>query len=184
MSDPQPWQVNLITANPIPHQELQAGIADTQLGQLLVVTHRGIICMLYPTTDKSGSLRKIRERWPDAKVTTDDHHASRIAQSIIEACPSRPQMFDLMVQGSPFQLDVWKALLSIPHGTTVSYRQVATMAGHPTAIRAVGTAIGRNPIALIIPCHRVIRNDGSIGNYRWGPALKQTLLEWEAKQVT
>jgi AraC family transcriptional regulator, regulatory protein of adaptative response / methylated-DNA-[protein]-cysteine methyltransferase len=83
------------------------------------------------------------------------------------------------LKGTPFQLAVWKALLHIPFGQTATYKEVAALAGYPTALRAVGTAIGANPVYYLIPCHRVIRSDGQIGNYLWGTPLKKALLDWE-----
>lgn len=89
--------------------------------------------------------------------------------------------FDLELEpnGTPFQKDVWKALMKIPYGKTISYSDVAEASGHPEAVRAVGNAIGKNPIPLIIPCHRVIRSDGSIGGYALGTELKEKLLRLE-----
>ena len=86
---------------------------------------------------------------------------------------------DLEFEGTPFQKDVWNALMRIPYGKTVSYSDVAIASGHPGAVRAVGNAVGRNPIPVIIPCHRVIRSDGSIGGYALGTELKTRLLKLE-----
>lgn len=85
----------------------------------------------------------------------------------------------LVPSGTPFQKEVWSALLRVPHGTVCSYKELALAAGHPSAHRAVGTAVGRNPLAILIPCHRVIRSDGSMGNYTGGVHLKASLLELE-----
>ena len=86
---------------------------------------------------------------------------------------------DLHVLGTGFQLKVWEALLCVPSGSVVSYEDIAVQIGLPGAARAVGNAIGRNPLPVIIPCHRVIRQTGEIGGYRWGPARKKALLGWE-----
>ncbi len=86
---------------------------------------------------------------------------------------------DLELNGTSFQKDVWKALMEIPYGKTVSYSDIAKTSGHPEAVRAVGNAVGKNPIPLIIPCHRVIRSDGSIGGYALGTELKEKLLKLE-----
>lgn len=85
--------------------------------------------------------------------------------------------------GTPFQLKVWQALLTIPPGQTRSYQQIAQQINQPKAVRAVGTAIGKNPISWVVPCHRVVRSNGDIGQYYWGPALKQQLLQDEAASV-
>lgn len=114
-------------------------------------------------------------RWSDAGLQRDDDAAARLAAAIFEGtCPLRPWL-----KGSAFQQAVWRALLTVPHGGTVSYARLAAMAGHPQAARAVGSAVGANPIAVVVPCHRVVRGDGSPGGYRWGAARKAALLAWE-----
>jgi AraC family transcriptional regulator of adaptative response/methylated-DNA-[protein]-cysteine methyltransferase len=88
--------------------------------------------------------------------------------------------FRIAVSGTPFQLEVWRALLTIPFGERVSYGQLAAMVGRPEAVRAVGTAVGRNPVAFLIPCHRVVHADGRVGQYMWGTERKRVMLGWEA----
>jgi AraC family transcriptional regulator of adaptative response/methylated-DNA-[protein]-cysteine methyltransferase len=90
--------------------------------------------------------------------------------------------FDLYVRGSNFQVKVWEALLRIPSGSAVSYETIAARIAAPTATRAVASAIARNPVAFLIPCHRVIRKTGAFGEYRWGSARKKAMLGWEAAQ--
>jgi AraC family transcriptional regulator of adaptative response/methylated-DNA-[protein]-cysteine methyltransferase len=85
--------------------------------------------------------------------------------------------------GAPFQIKVWEALLRIPSGTVATYSEVAAAAGVPQAVRAAGTAIGRNPVSYLIPCHRVLRNSGALGGYHWGLPVKRTLLAWEAARA-
>ncbi|MES2623367.1 MAG: MGMT family protein [Patescibacteria group bacterium] len=94
-----------------------------------------------------------------------------------------PELYAFDMQGTPFQQKVWKALLKIKKGQTKTYSQVAEMIGMPTAVRAVASAIARNNIAILIPCHRVIRSDGKIGEYRWGSQMKRDLLQSEGIQV-
>ena len=91
--------------------------------------------------------------------------------------------FPLLLKGTDFRQTVWKGLLQIPRGTTVSYQAFAEQVGYPTAVRAVATAVGKNPISFFIPCHRVISKTGNIGKYRWGPALKKQLLEAESSPL-
>lgn len=90
----------------------------------------------------------------------------------------------LFFTGTKFQKDVWGALLSIPRGETRSYLEIAHAIGRPKAVRAVGTAIGHNPISLLIPCHRVLYSNGAIGNYRWGSPLKKKLLDYEKRPIS
>lgn len=89
--------------------------------------------------------------------------------------------YRLALTGTPFQLDVWSQLMTIPLGGRQTYGQIAEAIGKPGAMRAVGTAIGRNPIAILVPCHRVLPSSGAIGGYMWGPERKQALLQWEAE---
>ncbi len=89
------------------------------------------------------------------------------------------QQYTLSPSGTPFQKDVWNALVKIPYGTVVSYQEIAQAIQNPKAVRAVATAIANNPIAYLIPCHRVIRKNGDLGGYRWGSKLKKDLLKWE-----
>jgi O-6-methylguanine DNA methyltransferase len=96
---------------------------------------------------------------------------------------SKPETYTLDPQGTPFQKQVWKALTKIQKGKTKTYSEVAQMIGKPTAIRAVASAIARNTIAILIPCHRVIRSDGTLGEYRWGKELKKKLLQNEQNNV-
>lgn len=88
--------------------------------------------------------------------------------------------FRVGVTGTPFQVEVWRALLNIPFGDRVSYGQLAAMVGRPDAVRAVGTAVGRNPVAFLIPCHRVVHADGRTGGFMWGSERKRAMLSWEA----
>lgn len=93
---------------------------------------------------------------------------------------SNPQQnIELLLAGTPFQLEVWQALMVIPAGKTTTYQAIAKSVQSPKAVRAVGTAIGKNPIGFLIPCHRVIRKTGELGGYRWGLPCKQSILEWE-----
>ena len=116
---------------------------------------------------------------PEAKVTDDD--LDRPFGQLDEYLSGRRRDFDLDLcpEGTDFQKDVWSALLKVPYGRTVSYSELAKMSGHPNAQRAVGNAVGKNPIPIIIPCHRVIRSDGSIGGFSLGVDLKKRLLRLE-----
>ena len=92
------------------------------------------------------------------------------------------ERLSLHVTGSEFQIKVWQALLDIPLGHTATYTDIANTVGHSEAVRAVGTAIGSNPVAFLVPCHRVIRKSGELGGYRWGVSRKQAIIDWEKRQ--
>jgi AraC family transcriptional regulator of adaptative response/methylated-DNA-[protein]-cysteine methyltransferase len=114
---------------------------------------------------------------PNASYVRDDARAVEIARALFgdDGTPQR-----LHLRGTNFQLRVWNALLRIPEGTTTTYGAIAKAIGEPTAARAVGNAVAHNPVALLIPCHRVLAGTGVVGNYRWGPSRKRALLAWEA----
>jgi AraC family transcriptional regulator of adaptative response/methylated-DNA-[protein]-cysteine methyltransferase len=120
---------------------------------------------------------EIERAWPRAKVRWDDAFAREMAAQVFQM----GQRADLkaLVRGTQFQVRVWRALLKVPPGAVVSYGHLAAAIGQPSAARAVGTAVGSNPLAFLIPCHRVIRETGVMGQYRWGWERKRALLGWE-----
>lgn len=130
-----------------------------------------------PTDDASIATRFAAD-WPEARLIRDTASLQPLANTIFTDSERHP--LRVLVKASPFQLKVWAALLRIPEGQVVSYDQVAAAIGMPSASRAVGTAIGSNPVGYLIPCHRVIRKTGLFGNYRWGTTRKTALLGWEA----
>ena len=119
-------------------------------------------------------------KWPHAVIR--ENHETTLA--VIEAMFGGEMKLDLplslYVSGTNFQTSVWKALLQIPPGTVASYSQVATAIGRPSAARAVGLAVGANPVAFLIPCHRVIQQSGKLGGYHWGETRKHAIHAWEA----
>ena len=120
------------------------------------------------------------KKWPHAMV----HENRRSTLAVIKAMFGEDKKSDrpvsLYVSGTNFQINVWKALLQIPQASVVSYSQVATAIGHPNSARAVGLAVGANPVAFLIPCHRVIQQNGGLGGYRWGGTRKQAIHAWES----
>ncbi|QJW89740.1 methylated-DNA--[protein]-cysteine S-methyltransferase [Spirosoma taeanense] len=125
--------------------------------------------------------------WPDVQLRHDpaavQHLAEHIFPAIGQMRPGPEKPLGVLLRGSAFQLKVWEALLKIPEGGLASYDQIATAIGQPTASRAVGTAIGCNPVGYLIPCHRVIKKTGLFGGYRWGAERKQAMLGWEAARA-
>ncbi len=112
--------------------------------------------------------------WPKAEIVRDDAALAPLAAAVL----SRGEV-DVCVRGTPFQLEVWRELLRIPEGETISYGELAERVGHPGASRAVGSAVGANRIAWLIPCHRVVRGNGQLGGFRWGCDCKRAMLEHE-----
>lgn len=159
--------------------EIRWGFHDTPLGRVLVgLTDRGV-CWLSFATDGSGrpAIDEFRREWEAATLIEDPAATAPVAQRLMQ--PLARGGIPLLLRGTNFQIKVWQALLRIPPGTVASYEQVARAVGQPGAVRAVGCAVGQNPVAWLIPCHRVIRKSGLIHNYRWGAGRKQALLAWE-----
>jgi len=164
---------------------VQWGAGPTPFGNAIVAWNRRGICGLEFLTDSAGApeaYRRMAEQWPASADSREDAEAAALLRRVF-VYPWTPQHpFHLQVKGTPFQVAVWKALLAVPEGTWVSYHDLAKAIGRPTANRAVGAAVGANPIAWLIPCHRVIRASGLIGHYRWGQerklamSLKETSL--------
>lgn len=160
---------------------IRAGVAESPFGHcLLGETPRGI-CHLsfFDEGGRDEAFAEMRADWPLATVEWDEAHASALARRIfVERDPDAN--WRLFVRGSAFQLRVWRALLRVRPGTLVSYGKLAAAAGNPMASRATGSAVGGNAISFLIPCHRVIRETGLSGHYRWGAVRKRAILAWEA----
>jgi AraC family transcriptional regulator of adaptative response/methylated-DNA-[protein]-cysteine methyltransferase len=163
---------------------IAGGFAETPFGTALIAEGPRGICHLSfnePSGQKTA-LVELRNAWPAAKFQRDDSAAARNAARIFESSSprgSRPAL-RAFVRGTSFQLRVWRALLQVQPGMLVTYGRLAAAIGQPTAARAVGSAVGSNPVAYLIPCHRVIRETGVLGEYRWDPIRKRAMLAWES----
>lgn len=161
------------------------GIAVTPFGPaLLAHSTRGLMKLAFleeghderhADGSAAGYFSELQSAWPAASLQRDDVAASAWSARIFSAY-QRPEPLHVFVKGTQFQLRVWEALLRVPEGRLVTYGTLARAIGQPAASRAVGTAVGANPIALLIPCHRVIRASGVLGQYRWGESRKQLLV--------
>jgi len=160
-----------------------AGFADSPFGRCLVGESPRGICNLSFVISQDGQAEwaALQKNWPRARLHRNDPAAARLAARVF-APPgpndARPAL-RAFVRGTPFQVRVWRALLHVPPGALVSYGQLASAMGQPRAARAVGTAVGHNPLACLVPCHRVILATGVLGNYRWGSDRKCALIAWE-----
>ena len=163
---------------------IRHGVHRSPFGEVfLAVTDRGICTLSFLCGGKDDAERMradLHRRWPEAAFSTRPSETRSWVERVFATAPERGRPVPLLVRGTNFQVQVWKALLRIPPGHVTSYERVARAVGRPQAYRAVGTAVGLNPVAYLIPCHRVIRGLGVLGNYRWGEARKQALLGWEA----
>jgi len=161
---------------------IEYGFHPTPFGEcLLAKTGRGICALRFLTKpSRQNALQELRDEWPAARFVKDDDETGEICRRVFRAASGDGHTpFHLHLRGTNFQLKVWQALLSIPSGRLTNYSDLAATIGTPKASRAVGSALARNPIAYLIPCHRVIRNLGVIGEYRWGPERKQAMIGWE-----
>ena len=162
---------------------IRAGFADSPFGPCLIGESPRGICHLgfFDDPQRAAGERALRGHWPRADIDWDDENAERLAGRVFAAPAGGPERPPLraVVRGSRFQVRVWRALLQVPRGALTSYGRLAAGLGRPGAARAVGNAVGRNPLAFLIPCHRVIRESGALGDYRWGVTRKQLLIAWE-----
>lgn len=159
--------------------EVGYGHAATPFGEALIGwTPRGICHLAFCSGDPAAAAR-LAAQWPGAKLIADNVEAARLA-ALIFASRQRSDRLHLILRGTNFQIKVWEALIGIEPSQRVSYGRLAAMAGSPQAQRAAGSALAANNIAYLIPCHRVIRESGDIGSYRWGAERKAAMLAWEA----
>ena len=159
--------------------EIRFSLATTPLGPVLIGHSGRGVCHLRFVADEPEALEELRTTWPRARLVRDASLAELAGRLLTPGGGPRPR---LHVRGTNFQLKVWEALLSVPPGMLVSYGALADALGAPSAARAVGAAVGANPVAVLIPCHRVIQASGALGGYRWGLARKAALIasEWAA----
>ncbi len=164
--------------------DIDYGISSSPFGNAFIAaTERGVCQLSFIDSHQSGEhLERLKKKWPNAALTENSTRMATLAETIFNNPSNTNADFSLMVQGSNFQIKVWESLLRIPPGKLYSYGQVAAAIGHPSSSRAVANAIGANPIAYLIPCHRVIRNTGVLGGYRWGLERKQIMQAWEAAE--
>jgi AraC family transcriptional regulator of adaptative response/methylated-DNA-[protein]-cysteine methyltransferase len=158
---------------------LYHGFHYSPLGKyLLAVTPGDRICSLQFLEDETFALKELKNRWSAARHQEDPDRTGRIADTLF--VPGATKEIHLLLRGTPFQIKVWEALLKIPFGELVSYQVIAEYIHNPGGLQAVGSAIGRNPVAYLVPCHRVIKKAGQISEYRWGSTRKAALIGWEA----
>lgn len=167
--------------------EVTYGIHDTELGSIVIgQTDKGLCWLGFMVSKEEGAykgdgLSRMKAYFSEAAFVEDRAKTFDMLSRVFEAWETDAlKSIPLDLKGTDFQLAVWHALLNIPQGKTLSYGDIANDMGKPKASRAVGTAIGENPVSLIVPCHRVIQKSGALGNYGWGLDLKRRLLEIEA----
>jgi AraC family transcriptional regulator of adaptative response/methylated-DNA-[protein]-cysteine methyltransferase len=154
------------------------GFHATPFGQCLIATTQEMICYVSFQTNTKQALIDLKKLWPTLVLTEDTKQTKAIIEQIFATKPTNKPL-SLLLKGTPFQVAVWQALTQIPSGQTVAYETVAQSIGKPSAIRAAASAIGKNNIAYLIPCHRFIAKSGKIGGFKWGIGLKKAILSHE-----
>jgi AraC family transcriptional regulator of adaptative response/methylated-DNA-[protein]-cysteine methyltransferase len=162
---------------------IRYGIHPTPFGRCLIAaTERGICSLGFVDASEGRAIDELFAGWEKARMI-EDHPATAALASRIFTAERLDAPLPLHLRGTNFQIKVWEALLRIPAGALTTYERLAAGIGAPNALRAVGTAVGHNPIAYLIPCHRVIRRSGAIGEYRWQSARKKAIIGWEAARI-
>jgi AraC family transcriptional regulator, regulatory protein of adaptative response / methylated-DNA-[protein]-cysteine methyltransferase len=158
-------------------------IAASPLGRVLVAATARGISAIYLGENEAKLESELSDEYPNAEISRDRQGLEDWVAKIVEHLSGRAPHLDLPtdVQATAFQRRVWEELRKIPYGTTRTYTQVARAIGRPTAVRAVARACATNPVSIVVPCHRVVREDGNLAGYRWGLSRKQALIEHEAK---
>ncbi len=162
------------------------GFTPSPFGPCMIAFTSQGICTLKFVRDYSREEMEalLTAAWPNAAIVQNDAKAREFAGRIFaSAIPDKPAPLHLYIRGTNFQIKVWEALTRIPMGHTVTYQDIAEYIGNPKAVRAVGTAVGKNPVPYIIPCHRVIRKMGVFGNYGEGKSRKKAILGWESART-
>ncbi|AWW28905.1 cysteine methyltransferase [Echinicola strongylocentroti] len=157
--------------------------STTPFGPVLVAATQKGICHMSFVEDRNQALNHLQSLFPKALFSAQPSPLHHKALNIFQKDWQQMDAVKLHLKGTDFQLNVWECLLKIPHGKLSTYGHIAQHIDKPNAARAVGTAIGRNPVAFLIPCHRVIQASGVIGGYMWGPLRKKAIIGWEAATV-
>lgn len=160
---------------------IKAGFAKSPFGICLIGKTSKGICHLSFWNAKKNNLKIIQKDWPNALLKHDDVYIQKLADKIFRN--SNKSTLSTFLKGTDFQMSVWKELAKIPKGSFTTYGRLAQAVGKPKAARAVGTAVGQNPVAYLVPCHRVIRTTGAIGGYHWGVHRKRAILAWEKTKI-
>jgi AraC family transcriptional regulator of adaptative response/methylated-DNA-[protein]-cysteine methyltransferase len=164
---------------------IQYGFHPSPFGECLIaVTARGVCHLGFvPPEGRRAAHAELTAEWPRARLAEAPRATAPIARRLFARGNGHSPEIDLHVPGTNFQIKVWEALLRIPPGGVVSYEDIARRIRAPSAVRAVANAVAHNPVAWLIPCHRVIRKSGALGGYRWGETRKKALLAWEAART-
>jgi len=179
--------VNLEAVTPQEYKEKGSGIQieygfhATPFGECIIgVTGRGICHLSFlQEENRSTAIEELEKAWGNASVRENSRSTELMANAIFHRKPGTQEKLSVLVKGTNFQVKVWNALLEVPYGTVSTYQSIARHIDVPNALQAVGSAVGANPVAYLIPCHRIIRKNLIIGEYHWGTERKKAMLGWE-----
>ncbi len=157
--------------------------AESPFGNMIVASTEKGVCHMFFEEDESRALSDLMQRFPNAQYNQVVDKFQQDALFVFQHDWKQLDQIKLHLKATEFQLKVWEALLTVPEGRLTTYSNVAEQIGHSKASRAVGTAIGSNPVAFLIPCHRVIQTSGNLGGYMWGNTRKSAIIAWEAAKV-
>ena len=160
--------------------EIHFSFAEGPFGKMLVASTQKGICFLGLANDETRAMEYLQKNFPKAVCKQKKEASHQEALSIFTENRDQSGQIKLHLKGTEFQIAVWNALLKIPMGHLCSYGDIARQIGHQKAFRAVGSAVGDNPVFFLIPCHRVIQASGKLGNYYWGAPVKAAIIEWES----
>ncbi len=163
-------------------RQIVYGFSDSPFGHIIVArTWEGICDLQFLDYNRLETIHQLAKRWGVYTPTTQNDTMAQTVERVIFEGYDHPLKLD--IKGTDFQLRVWDEVQKVPFGHTATYLDIAKGIGEPKAVRAVATAIAQNPIAMLIPCHRIIHSDGTTGEYHWGKELKQQLIDWEKNSL-
>jgi len=164
---------------------LHYGFHRSPFGEAIIIAApRGMAGLGFVDGDRDAALGDMARRWPRARLVRDDQATAPFARRVFDPSFWRPDApLRVVMIGTDFEVRVWETLLHVPMGRATTYSDIARRIGKPKAARAVGAAVGRNPISFVVPCHRVLGRSGALTGYHWGLARKQAIIGWEAGQV-
>ncbi len=167
-------------------EQIDYGVFETRIGEVIIARSCKGLCWLGFMVEgyKGNGLDRLKRFYPKAELRRDDARLSGLMEEVLQAWDEdRFDRIALDLQGTAFQISVWRALMDIPKGEVYTYSDIARAIGKPKASRAVGSAVGENPVSLVVPCHRVVQASGGLGNYGWGVDIKADLLREEGAGI-
>jgi AraC family transcriptional regulator, regulatory protein of adaptative response / methylated-DNA-[protein]-cysteine methyltransferase len=162
---------------------IEYGFAQIPFGEIIIASTAKGICNLFFIENRKAAIEELKQQWPNAVIKESKDVKQENMLHFFNKDWSNLAKIKLHLKGTEFQLKVWEALLKIPFGQLSTYSSIAGMIDNPGAARAVGSAIGDNPVAFLIPCHRVIKSTGLIGDYHWGSTRKTAIIGWESAKI-